>query len=192
MTLVTAALTPAQLESRIADGVLVIDVRAASEYAQGHVPGAVSIPLDSLSELLPELRQAARRRGLAVVCASGVRSRTACEQLDEAGIEAAGLEGGTAAWQAAGLPVETAPDLGERRVWAMDRQVRFAAGALVLTGLTLGLRAPRARLLSAAIASGLVYSGLSGTCGMATVLGKLPVNRPRPEHLDAARAALSA
>ncbi|MFF0739275.1 rhodanese-like domain-containing protein [Streptomyces sp. NPDC004111] len=187
-----APLDPAQLESRIADGALVVDVRSADEYAQGHVPGAVNVPLDSVAHLLPELREAAERRGLAVVCASGVRSRTACEQLDRAGVAAGALEGGTAAWQAAGLPVERSERPARRGVWAMDRQVRFTAGALVLTGLTLGGRMPRARLLSAGIAAGLVYSGVSGSCGMAAALAKLPHNRPRPQNLDATRAALRA
>ncbi|MFM9369940.1 rhodanese-like domain-containing protein [Streptomyces sp. Da 82-17] len=188
----STALSPTELESRIADGVLVIDVRSASEYAQGHVPGAISVPVDSVPQLLPELRAAAERRGLAVVCASGARSRAACDELDRAGIAAGSLDGGTSAWQAAGLPVETAARPAGRAVWPMDRQVRFVAGSLVLTGLAVGLRAPRARLLSAAIAGGLVYSGLSGTCGMASVLAKLPINRPRPEQLDEARAALRA
>ncbi|MEV0443730.1 rhodanese-like domain-containing protein [Streptomyces spectabilis] len=183
-------LTPPELESRIADGVLVVDVRSPSEYAQGHVPGAVNLPLDSVRDLLPDLRETARRRGLAVVCASGARSRTACAQLERAGIEAAELAGGTAAWQAAGLPLALSDEADRRQVWAMDRQVRFAAGALVLTGLALGPRFPRARLLSAGIAAGLVYSAVSGTCGMAAVLAKLPHNRPRPGTLDTARAAL--
>ncbi|MEU0144062.1 hypothetical protein ABZ203_30300, partial [Streptomyces albidoflavus] len=56
----------------------------------------------------------------------------------------------------------------------------------------LGRRAPRARLLSAGVAAGLVYSGLSNTCGMAALLGKLPFNRPTPAVLDTARAALRA
>ncbi|MEW2526253.1 rhodanese-like domain-containing protein [Streptomyces sp. NPDC047071] len=184
------SLTPPQLESRIADGVLVVDVRSASEYAQGHVPGAVNVPLDSVRELLPDLRETAQRRGLAVVCASGARSRTACERLGQAGIDAVELSGGTEAWQSAGLPLAVSDRPEQRQVWAMDRQVRFAAGALVLTGLAVGLRVPRARLLSAGIAAGLVYSGVSGTCGMAAVLAKLPHNRPRPQTLDAARAGL--
>ncbi|MFJ2774551.1 rhodanese-like domain-containing protein [Streptomyces sp. NPDC087300] len=183
-------LTPAELESRIDEGILVIDVRSAVEYAQGHVPGAVNIPLDSVQELLPELRQAADRRGLAVVCAAGPRSLTACAQLAGAGVEALSLAGGTTAWHAAGRPVSTSAEPGGRQVWAMDRQVRFTAGALVLGGLALGLRAPRARLLSVAIAGGLVYSAVSGTCGMASLLGRLPLNRTSPVALDSAREAL--
>jgi hypothetical protein len=73
----------------------------------------------------------------------------------------------------------------------MERQVRLAAGSLVLAGLAAGQRWPRARLLSAGIAGGLVFSALSDTCGMARVLAKLPHNRPRATDLDATLAALT-
>lgn len=187
MTLST--ISPSDLDARDATATVVLDVRAPGEYASGHLPGAVNLPLDSLVALLPELREAADRRELFVVCAAGARSVTACERLADAGIAAVGVTGGTDGWRAAGLPLETSPGEG-RAVWAMDRQVRFAAGSLVLLGLTLGRRAPRGRLLSVGVASGLVYSGLSNTCGMAAVLGKLPFNRPRPGALDSAREAL--
>ncbi|MFJ3710847.1 MULTISPECIES: rhodanese-like domain-containing protein [unclassified Streptomyces] len=185
----TPTLTPAELNARDAAGTLVVDVRAPAEYAAGHLPGAISVPLDALETLLPELREAAAGRDLIVVCAAGQRSATACARLAAAGVTAVGVAGGTHAWRAAGLPLDTAPHSG-RAVWAMDRQVRFAAGALVLLGLVTGVRSPRARLLSAGVASGLVYSGLSNTCGMAAVLGKLPFNRPQPTALDSARRAL--
>ncbi|MYW66996.1 DUF2892 domain-containing protein [Streptomyces sp. SID8379] len=187
----STTLAPAELHARPADSTLVVDVRAPGEYASGHVPGAVNVPADRLDALLPDLRAAAERRSLVVVCAAGQRSAAACAKLAGEGVEAVGLAGGTRAWSAEGLPVDTAPREG-RAVWAMDRQVRFTAGALVLTGLALGTRAPKGRLLAAGVASGLVYSGLSNTCGMAAVLGKLPFNRPAPDALDAARAALRA
>ncbi|MEV0093843.1 rhodanese-like domain-containing protein [Streptomyces sp. NPDC050738] len=185
----TTTLAPAELRARPSGTTLVVDVRAHGEYAAGHVPGAINVPADHLDELLPDLRDAAGRRRIVVVCAAGQRSAAACAKLADAGIEAVGLEGGTQAWTAEGLPVDTAARQG-RNVWAMDRQVRFAAGSLVLLGLTIGRRSPRGRLLAAGVASGLVYSGLSNTCGMAAVLGKLPLNRPEPGALDAARSAL--
>ncbi|GAA2304686.1 rhodanese-like domain-containing protein [Streptomyces kunmingensis] len=185
----STTLAPADLHARPADGTLVVDVRAPGEYASGHVPGAVNVPAEHLDTLLPDLRAAAERRDLVVVCAAGQRSAAACAKLADAGVEAVGLAGGTRAWAAEGLPVDSAARAG-RTVWAMDRQVRFAAGSLVLLGLALGRRAPKARLLAAGIASGLVYSGLSNTCGMAAMLGRLPFNRPEPGALDEARAAL--
>ncbi|MYX21206.1 DUF2892 domain-containing protein, partial [Streptomyces sp. SID8380] len=79
---------------------------------------------------------------------------------------------------------------GGRTPWDMNRQVRFAAGSLVLLGLLAGRKAPKARLLAVGIAGGLVHSGVSGSCGMAAVLGKLPFNRPDDSAIDATIEAL--
>ncbi|MFC3571884.1 rhodanese-like domain-containing protein [Streptomyces yaanensis] len=183
------ALDIAQARARLAD-LTVIDVRTPAEYASGHVPGAFNVPLDALRRALPALRQAAARGELLMVCASGNRSANACGTLAEHGISAATLSGGTSAWAAAGHAVER-PEGAARRVWGMERQVRFTAGTLVLIGLGLGLVVhPAFQLLSAGVAGGLVYSAVSDTCGMAYVLGKLPHNRPRGTDLDATLAHL--
>ncbi|WP_030543362.1 rhodanese-like domain-containing protein [Streptomyces albus] len=183
-----SALTPQQLRPRL-DHLTVIDVRSPGEYAGGHIPGALNIPLDQLQRALPDLRAAAERGELAVVCASGARSQQACEQLTAAGVPAATLVGGTNAWAEHGHPLNQ-PE-GGRPTWAMDRQVRLVAGSLVLTGLILGLFFPMALWLSAFVAGGLVFSALTNTCGMAVMLSKLPYNRPRGgAGLDATLAEL--
>ncbi|MER6129234.1 rhodanese-like domain-containing protein [Streptomyces sp. NPDC001795] len=184
------AVDVAQARARLAD-LTVLDVRTPAEYASGHVPGALNIPLDELRRALPALRQAASRGDLLMVCASGNRSANACRILAEHGITAATLVGGTSAWSAAGHEVHR-PKAAARGVWGMERQVRFTAGSLVLIGLGLGLLVhPAFQLLSAGIAGGLVYSAVSDTCGMAYVLGKLPHNRPRGAALDTTLARLS-
>jgi len=183
------ALDIAQARARLAD-LTVIDVRTPAEYASGHLPGAFNVPLDALRRALPALRQAAARGELLMVCASGNRSANACGTLAEHGIAAATLSGGTSAWAAAGHAVER-PEGAARRVWGMERQVRFTAGTFVLIGLGLGLLVhPAFQLLSAGVAGGLVYSAVSDTCGMAYVLGKLPHNRLRGTDLDATLAHL--
>ncbi len=180
------ALTPAQAGPRLAE-FTVIDVRTPGEYASGHLPGALNLPLDQLRGALPELR---RTSGLLVVCASGARSENACRVLAAEGIPAATLTGGTAAWAAEGNALQQ-PEGARRTVWGMERQVRFTAGTLVLLGLLLGvLIHPAFQLLAAGIAGGLVFSALTNTCGMAAVLAKLPHNRPRPADLEATLAAL--
>ncbi|MFE7094110.1 rhodanese-like domain-containing protein [Streptomyces erythrochromogenes] len=156
----------------------VVDVRTPGEFASGHLPDALSIPLDRLVRSLPELRSAAGRGPLLIVCASGARSDGAVRTLASHGIRASSLEGGTQAWAAGGHALERPGGARTRAVWAMERQVRFTAGALVLVGLLLGLLLhPAFSLLSAAIGGGLVFSALTGTCGMAVVLGGLPFNR---------------
>ncbi|MEU1078962.1 rhodanese-like domain-containing protein [Streptomyces sp. NPDC005908] len=169
----------------------VTDVRTPAEYATGHLPGAVNVPLDQVRRALPEIRQAARRGDLLLVCASGARSEKARALLAEEGLDAATLAGGTGAWVSEGRELERPVTAGTRAVWGMERQVRFTAGTLVLLGLVLGLFVhPAFQLLSAAVAGGLVFSALTDTCGMAVVLGKLPHNRPRGANLASASAAL--
>ncbi|WP_432113737.1 rhodanese-like domain-containing protein [Streptomyces sp. S1] len=170
----------------------VIDVRTPGEFASGHLPGALSIPLDRIGDALPEIRGAADRGEVLVVCASGARSESACRTLAEHGVTAATLAGGTGAWADGGHDLHR-PEGGPRASWAMERQVRFTAGSVVLLGLLLGLLVhPAFQLLSAGIATGLVFSAVTNTCGMAVLLGKLPHNRPRPADLEAALAALRA
>ncbi|WP_329042450.1 DUF2892 domain-containing protein [Streptomyces sp. NBC_00178] len=169
-----ASLSPAQAAARLEE-FTVIDVRAPGEYASGHVPGALNIPLDRLAEALPALKSVAARGSLLVVCASGVRSVRACEILADADIDAAALTGGTSAWEGEGRALDR--PAGARTTWPMERQVRLAAGSLVVAGLLAGRRLPAARWLSAGVGAGLVYSAASNTCGMAAVLGKLPHNR---------------
>lgn len=177
-----------QARARLAE-LTVVDVRTPGEYASGHVPGALNVPLDRLERALPVLKESAAE--LVVVCRSGNRSARACALLAEHGVTAADLTGGTNAWAAGGHELHR-PAGGARGGWAMERQVRFTAGALVLVGLGLGLLHPAWQVLSAGIAGGLVFSALTDTCGMAAILSRLPHNRPRAADLDATLAALGA
>ncbi|GAA2223909.1 rhodanese-like domain-containing protein [Streptomyces amakusaensis] len=185
----TTALTTDTARERL-HTLTVIDVRTPGEYASGHLPTAHNIPLDALGRALPALREAAGRGELLMVCASGARSLNACALLARDGVTAATLDGGTTAWAAAGGEIHRPATTG-RTVWAMDRQVRFTAGSLVLLGLLLALLVhPAFQLLSAGIAAGLVFSALSNTCAMAALLGKLPHNRPGRADLDTTLANL--
>jgi glyoxylase-like metal-dependent hydrolase (beta-lactamase superfamily II)/rhodanese-related sulfurtransferase len=88
-------------------GLQVLDVRRAGEYAQGHVPGAVNVPLHLLEE---ESRRLDRGRPTAVICAGGYRSSAAGSILQGRGFpDLANVVGGTSAWLAAGYPAEAAP-----------------------------------------------------------------------------------
>lgn len=169
-------------------GLTVVDVRTPGEYASGHLPEALNIPLDQLGRALPALRGVSGE--LLVVCASGSRSENARRVLAEHGIRAMTLTGGTSGWAERGHELHR-PAAGTRTTWAMERQVRLTAGSLVLAGLALGLLHPAWQLLAAGIAGGLVFSALTDTCGMAALLSRLPHNRPRPADLDAALDALA-
>jgi hydroxyacylglutathione hydrolase len=95
-----------ELQARLAegDGLQVVDVRRPAEYGSGHVPGAVSIPLDGLDRNLGRLDSS---RPTAVICASGYRSSAATSLLRRHGFEVIfNVVGGTGAWLAAGYPAE--------------------------------------------------------------------------------------
>ncbi|MEU1869855.1 rhodanese-like domain-containing protein [Streptomyces sp. NPDC019793] len=169
------ALTTGQTAARLTE-FTVVDVRSPGEYAGGHLPGAHNVPLERLDEAAEALSAASARGPLLLVCASGNRSAKGCARLAARGVGAATLEGGTHAWTAAGHPVER--PAGGRAPWPMDRQVRLAAGSLVAAGFVAGRFWRPAHWLSGAIGAGLVFSGLTGTCGMASALARLPHNRP--------------
>ncbi|MFD7747319.1 rhodanese-like domain-containing protein [Streptomyces sp. NPDC059698] len=183
------ALAPREARTRL-DELTIIDVRTPGEYAGGHLPGALNVPLDQIRRALPDIRHAAGRGDVLVVCASGARSENACKILTENGVTAATLSGGTGAWTAEGHELHH-PRGASHATWGMERQVRLTAGVTVLLGLLLGLVVhPAFQLISAGIAGGLVFSALTNTCGMAAILAKLPHNRPRTADLDDALAAL--
>jgi rhodanese-related sulfurtransferase len=98
-----------ELASREGDGSLVLDVRQPDEYVEGHVPGAVLIPLNELPARQNELPT---DRPLLVICGSGPRSARAVEALRAAGYDATNVVGGTRAWMEAGFPVDTGPASG--------------------------------------------------------------------------------
>lgn len=94
-----------QVSARQSSGALLIDVREADEYAQGHAPGSTLIPLGQLAQRLQEIARY-KDKPVALICHSGRRSAQALKLLEGAGFSAAAnVEGGMIAWQQAGLPV---------------------------------------------------------------------------------------
>lgn len=86
-------------------GALLLDVREADEYAEGHAPGSILIPLGQLQQRLQEI-DAYKNKPVALICRSGRRSAQALKLLEQAGFSAAvNVEGGMMAWEKAGLPV---------------------------------------------------------------------------------------
>ena len=92
---------PTEASRRISGGgVLLLDVRNPDEFAAGHAPEALLLPLGELGARIDELDPATP---IVVICRSGIRSQTAAEQLVAAGYDAVNLAGGSLAWKAAGL-----------------------------------------------------------------------------------------
>lgn len=86
----------------LAGGVILVDVREQDEWDVGHAPGATLMPLSALQERMSELPRESR---LLIVCHSGGRSLRATNFLRFEGLDAVNVEGGMAAWAAAGGPV---------------------------------------------------------------------------------------
>jgi rhodanese-related sulfurtransferase len=160
-----------ELADRMAgQGVSVIDVREPIEYAGGHIAGSLNIPLARLcsSDLPPG--------PLVLVCQSGNRSAKGVQTLRDRNHPdpVADLEGGLPAWQEAGMPILR----NHQAPLPLMRQVQIAAGSLVLLGLVLSSTvAPAWILLSWGVGAGLVFAGVSGWCGMARLLARMPWNR---------------
>lgn len=170
----------------VGSGARLIDVRTPAEFEAVHARGAESVPLDRLD---PAAMGANGGGGVYVICQSGGRSAKACERLMAAGLAGVcSVEGGTTAWEAAGLPVER----GASRVISIERQVRIVAGTLVVIGTVLGWAVHRAFLgVPLFVGSGLVFAGVTDFCGMGMLLARMPWNQRGGGAADSVRSQRS-
>ena len=137
-----------------------IDVRTPVEYREMHVEFARNIPLDQLDPpTVMQARSGAGDESLYVVCRSGKRGQQACETFHQAGYtNVINVDGGTLACEQAGLPL-----VRGKKTISLERQVRIAAGSLVLLGAILSwLIHPALIGLSAFVGAGLMFAGSSG------------------------------
>ena len=173
------ALAPETLRSWFREhrDLIVIDVRSAAEFESVHIRGSYNVPLPLLSEHTEELAARLGSR-VVLVCQSGARAEQARQRLGGAGIGTAHvLTGGVPAFAAAGGDVVR----GKNR-WDLERQVRLAAGSLVVLGLAGGkFVSPKIRMLAGAIGTGLTFSAATNTCAMGQALSAMPWNRAAKE-----------
>jgi rhodanese-related sulfurtransferase len=151
---------------------VVVDVREYVEFASGHIEGAQLAPLskvECMAEVWP------REQMLVLVCKAGGRAEQAQRRLAARGFTGlAVLEGGMDRWIREGR--STVKE--KRQPWALERQVRIAAGSLVLITLALAVVVSKLWLVATGlVGGGLVFAGVSNICMMASVLGRLPWNR---------------
>jgi rhodanese-related sulfurtransferase len=152
-----------------------LDVRTPAEFAAAHVPNARLIPLDDLDPAVFCQQTAPDSDPVYVICQSGTRARQAIEKFRRAGFSHFVLvEGGTQAWIDAGLPVIR----GASKTLPLMRQVQLTVGAISALGATLALLVNfRFAIIPLIMGCGLVFAGLTGICGLALLLAKLPWNR---------------
>jgi rhodanese-related sulfurtransferase len=174
-----SSVTPAELQRLTQAGTVdILDVRTPAEFESVHIPGAVLAPLDRVDAATFLKTRGNPSRPIYVVCHSGGRARKAIEKFQRAGFDACVLvEGGTQAWLDAGLPVIR----GSRRTLSVLRQVQITIGIISGAGAALALTVHRGfALLPLLTGCGLLFAGLTGTCGLALLLAKMPWNQATP------------
>ena len=153
------------------DSIPLIDVRTPAEFGSVHAEGAVNHPMESLDV---ERLRFGKEDEIQVICQSGGRSMKVCQKLEAAGYSnVVNVEGGTSAWQASGLPV-----VEGKKMISIERQVRIAAGSLIVIGAAIGQFVhPGGFGLAAFVGAGLVFAGVTDTCGMGMLIARMPWNR---------------
>jgi len=149
-----------------------LDVRSIAEFNQVHIEKSIHIPIESLASRVNELNQPGAI--YVVFCHTGNRSVMAADIMMQAGINSAKvMECGIAGWQKEGLPV-----VKGQGGMSIERQVRTAAGGLILFGLIMAWLVHTSFIaIPAFVSCGLIFSGLTDNCLMASVLMKLPFNK---------------
>lgn len=169
---------PLDLMSNNSADLCILDVRTAAEVKASALPDCLHIPLH---ELTPERLQAeiarSGKNGAAVylLCQAGRRAEMAADQLrGKIDAELVIIEGGMNAVSQTRIPLAS----NGRKVIPLERQVRIAAGLLVLTGAVLGTWFnPAFYGLSAFVGAGLVFAGVTDICPMGMLIAKAPWNR---------------
>jgi rhodanese-related sulfurtransferase len=166
-------ITASELKNKLAkDEILLIDVREPAEHKSECIDGACLIPLGEISvEKLPSTK-----RPIVIHCRSGKRSADACTKLltTDPSLDVSSLDGGIIAWSQAGYNVKKSGS----NILPLDQQTQIAVGFIAFSGTILGTFTNSAfYILPGFIGAGLMFAGLTGWCGMAKLLARMPWNR---------------
>lgn len=161
------------LKKQLENGAILIDVRETSEYQEESIEGALSVPLSTLDP--KSLLNLCGNREIIFHCKSGKRSMKAAQKLadlNKSGVYT--LVGGIEDWKRCKLPTKKS----SKEIMSMFRQVQIVAGSLALIGVVLGfVISSQFFFLSGFIGAGLLFAGVTNTCGMAVLLSKMPWNK---------------
>ena len=156
------------------DAILLLDVREPAEYRSEYIKSALLIPLGQLSrEALPSYASSVP---IIIYCHSGKRSENACLTLlaKDPNLDLYSLEGGITSWKQHNFSVIKN---GPKRL-PLDGQTLLVAGVLAFSGTVLGATIhPGFYSIPGFIGMGLMSAGLTGWCGMAKLLAKMPWNQ---------------
>ena len=163
-----------EAHDRIAQGAKLIDIRDADEYLREHIPQAHLAPLTALEQ--DGLPASLRGEQIIFHCQAGKRTQNNAAKLAAiaAPAEVWLLEGGIEGWKKVRFP--TTED--KTQPLPLIRQVQIAVGGLTLAGVALVYAVNSGCfLLSGFVGAGLILAGITGFCGMARLLDKMPWNR---------------
>jgi len=156
----------------------ILDVRTAAEVKASALPDSLHIPLHELTpeRVQSEIAQSGKNGAqIYLLCQGGKRAELAADQLSgHINAELVIIEGGIDALRAAQIPLQQTG----KAVMSLERQVRIAAGLLVLMGVVLGFQVTAGFfLLSGFVGAGLIFAGITDTCMMGMLIARMPWNR---------------
>lgn len=157
---------------------VVIDLRTGAEVASESIDYCLHLPVQDLEHAILEetLKDKSHLEGTVyLLCQTGRRADMAIEKLKgQSKRNFVIIEGGLTALKEAGAKTK----IGDKKVISLERQVRITAGLFVLVGVLLGYFIHSGFFgIAGFVGAGLLFSGLTNTCGMAMVLAKMPWNK---------------
>lgn len=169
---------PVDLMANKTADMCILDVRTAAEVKASALPDCLHIPLHELTpaRLQNEIEKSGKSGAqVYLLCQGGKRAEMAANQLiGKVDYELVIIEGGMNAVQAAKIPLQQTG----KTVMSLERQVRIAAGFLVLIGVILGFVVNSGFfLLSGFVGAGLMFAGITDTCMMGMLIARMPWNR---------------
>lgn len=172
----TQSISPQEASKFLAKGdAILIDVREKEEFQGEHIAYANSLPLSDLENLFPQLNIPEDRK-IIIHCFKGTRGEQAClyiKACGSCGNEIFNLDGGITAWKDAGLPI-----VGKSRGISIFRQVQIIVGSFIVLLVVVGfMGVSLAFLLAGLLGAALLFAGLTGWCGLAIILKKMPWNK---------------
>ena len=169
---------PADLLSNNTVDLCILDVRTTAEVQAESLPDCLHIPLHELSaeRLQEEITKSGKAVSLVyLLCQAGSRAEMAADQLKgRINADVCIIDGGINAIKQSHIPLQKR---GKGAI-SLERQVRIAAGSLVLTGVVLGMILnPSFYFLSGFVGAGLIFAGITDTCMMGMLIARMPWNR---------------
>jgi len=150
-----------------------INVCTPTEYAEKHISGVRNLPLDEIIERAKELKS---KKTVYVHCRSGSRGQHAIEKLEalNVNIDLVNVQGGLLAWMKAGFDTVSSSN----RTLPLMRQVMLGAGLIIISShVAAHFANPYYIYISLFVGVSLTFSGLTGWCGMAFLLARMPWNK---------------